>query len=145
MCIKQTSWPWGSKILGCSVVLQTRWRMVVLPAFARPMIRMRKRPVLIRKFSARIFCLSGLTNCAGWVLILDWLVSRSRAWDGVTVLDNESGGDECIPSISIFDWHTAWSGAWDGVTVLDNGKQWRQVRTFEFGFSCCLGFGLPKT
>ena len=120
MCKTQTWRRWGSKILGCSVVLQTRWRMVVLPALARPMIRTRKRRVLLRKFLARIFCLSGSTNPAGWVSIFDWLISRSGAWDGVTVLDNGSGRDECVPSISILDWHTSWSGAWDGVTVLDH-------------------------
>ena len=66
MCITQTSWPWGLKILGCSVVLHTRWRMVVLPALARPMISTRKCCVFLRKFSARILCL-----CAGWVLDIE--------------------------------------------------------------------------
>ena len=64
VCIAQTSRPLGLKSLGCFVVLQTRWRMVVLPALARPMIRTRKRPVFLRKFAARILWLSGSTYSA---------------------------------------------------------------------------------
>ena len=137
MCRTQTSQPWGLKTLGCSVVLQTRWRMVVLPALARPTIRTRKRPALLRKFSARILCLSSgawdgvrvLDNGSNGderapsISTLDWLISWSGAGDGVRVLDNESGGDQRVPSISTLDWHTSWFDPWDGARVLDNGTR----------------------
>ena len=40
--------PLRSKTSGASVVLHTRWRIVVFPAFALPMIRILKRRILLR-------------------------------------------------------------------------------------------------
>ena len=75
-----TSWPSRLKISGCSVVSQTRWRMVVFPALARPMIRTRKRSVRLRTFCARLWCLS--ISSSLWNLLLERDICRRDAWDG---------------------------------------------------------------
>jgi hypothetical protein len=46
--------PFGAIISGNAVVLQTLWRMVVLPAFARPTMRIRKRRISLRIVLAHI-------------------------------------------------------------------------------------------
>ena len=66
---RNTSFPLLSKIFGCSVVLQTRCRMVVFPALARPMIRTRKHLVSFRTFSACLCCL--LIFSAPWNSVLE--------------------------------------------------------------------------
>ena len=75
-----TSWPSLLKIFGCSVVLQTRWRIVVFPALARPMIRTRKRSVPLRTYRARLCCLS--ISSAPWNSVLERDICRRDAWDG---------------------------------------------------------------
>ena len=75
-----TSWPSRLKIFGCSVVLQTRCRMVVFPELARPMIRTRKRLVCIRRFCARLRCLS--TSSAPWNSVLERDICGRDAWAG---------------------------------------------------------------
>ena len=77
--IQNTLWPSRLKIFGCSVVLQTRCRMVVFPALARPMIRTRKRPVLVLTFCARFRCLS--MSSIGCISVLERDISRWDAWD----------------------------------------------------------------
>ena len=75
-----TSWPSRLKIFGCSVVLQTRCRMVVFPALARPMIRTRKRLVSLWTSCARLRCLS--ISSSPWRLVLERDIRRQDAWDG---------------------------------------------------------------
>jgi hypothetical protein len=50
---RRTLFPLLSNISGCSDVLHTFWRIVVLPALARPMTRTRKQPASARISSVR--------------------------------------------------------------------------------------------
>jgi len=44
--------PWESEISGCGLVLQTFWRIVISPAFARPRMRIQKHLNLLRSLSS---------------------------------------------------------------------------------------------
>ena len=66
-----TWWPSWLKIFGCSVVLQTRWRMVVFPALARPIIRTRKRMVNLCA-CPRCPSISSSAPCNWSGFIIDW-------------------------------------------------------------------------
>ena len=67
-----TSLPFRSRTIGDSVVLQTLWRSVVLPALARPMTRMRNRGNLSLIAAAsfgmtRIRCMSENAAFVSWL------------------------------------------------------------------------------
>ena len=95
-----TSWPSQLKNFGCSVVLQTRWRMVVFPALARPMIRTRKRGLCVRRFCACLCCLS--ISSALWNSVLERDICCWDAWDDGwwwTVMKNQDRhgeGEQCF-------------------------------------------------
>jgi hypothetical protein len=45
--MRHTNSPAQLQISGLSRVLQTLWRIVVFPAFALPIVRIRKRPIFV--------------------------------------------------------------------------------------------------
>ena len=93
---RNTSWPFSLKIFGCSVVLQTRWRMVVFPALARPMIRTRKCGVRFRRFCARLRCLSISAAPSNSVLEGDIVAGMPEMVEVMKNEDKHLGGGQCI-------------------------------------------------
>jgi hypothetical protein len=75
--------PSGSKIIGSPVVLQTLRRIVVLPALARPITRIRNCLNL-----ARVFCSAAVSRGFDEVDIAEDTIVDERVVCGVTVTPN---------------------------------------------------------